>query len=255
MRKHRVHAWRTAALVAVMATLPGLLTCDHASPESLFIIDAMAMSSQNQCVLRPGQSSQVIRPFGDLDLMVTNYYWLFPHFRNMMEPINSITGEGSASPEAEVHYISVQRAKTYVDLGEFASGSGKVGAKYQIDGVESFVAAGAAPQGEAAVAVHVIPPELGAYLEKKMQAVVDGGVIYPGIWVTVYVTLYGQTQDGNVISSNEFSFPVRLCWGCMVSGSCSSTFSDLPCYPGQDEPIPALLCPYMSNHPSYCPQC
>ena len=111
MRNHRIHAWRRAALVAVMATLPGLLTCDHNSPEALFILDAMAMNSQNQCTLRPGQSSQVIRPYGTLDLMLTNYYWLFPHFKNMMEPINSITGEGSTSPEAEVHYISVRRTR------------------------------------------------------------------------------------------------------------------------------------------------
>jgi len=262
VKKRIFSPWRIAALAALLAVVPGIVTCDHQSPESLLVLDVMAMSTQNQCSLRPGQAAQAIRPYGVLDLMITNQYWMYPRFRNMLQPINTLTGEGPTTPENEVHYLSVQRAKTYVDMGEFVPGSKdtntvkNLGLKYMIDGVDSFVAAGVAPLTEGAVGVQVIPPELGNIFDTKMQELVNKQILNPAVWVTVYVSLYAQTQDRHVLRSNEFSFPIQLCWGCLVQPFCSTTVQDAPCYVGQDEPISASLCPFVVNHPKYCePKC
>ena len=259
--KKLLNPWRAAALAVLLVAVPGVVTCDHASPEALFVFDDMAMTVQSQCSVRPGQSAQVIRPYGVLDLLQTNQYWMFPRFRNMLQPINTLTGEGPTTPENEVHYMSVQRAKVFVNLGEFQPAKGDkasvttLATKYQIDGVESFVAAGVGPLTEGVVGVQVIPPELGNLFDTKMQALIKT-TVSPAVWVTVYVSLYAETQDQHVFRSNEFSFPIQLCWGCLVSGFCNESVTSVPCIPGQDGSIEPSLCPFIADHPEACsPKC
>jgi hypothetical protein len=223
------------------------------------ILDAMAMSPQQQCQLRPGQTAQAIRPYGVLDLALTNQYWLFPRFRNMMEPIGTITGEGEGGLQSETHYLSIQGATSFVNIGEFMPTSREVSLlrialKYLDEGVHSFVAAGVAPSQEGVVAVQVVPPELGNVLDQKMRAHVQKPTVAdPAVWITVYVKLEAQTQDRYVVKSNEFSFPVMLCWGCLVMPFIEEAAQDWPCFIGQDEPLPLLACPFVANHPEACP--
>jgi hypothetical protein len=254
--------WKTlAAVAAVVLCAPFAVTCEHGSPEALMITDVMAMTAAQQCTIRPGQAAQAIVPYGRLDLMQTNQYWMYPRFKNMMNPLSTLTGESLQSPEVEGHYMSVQRAKVYVDMGEFTPAeapnqtAGKIREKYMIGGVESFVAAGVAPLTEGVVAVQAIPPELGNLLDTKMQALI-AKTKSPQVWTTIYVSVYGETQTGEVVKSNEFSFPVMLCWGCLVAPTCAEQTGELPCYIGQDEPITAKLCPFVANHPDDCaPDC
>lgn len=259
MKTRLLKPWRIAALATLLAAVPGIVTCDHSSAGALFLFDAMAMDAQTQCMIRPGQTAQSIRPFGTLDLVITNQYWMFPRFRNMMEELTTITGEGPTSPETETHYMSVQRAMVFVDWGpDLAPTNAERGLaqKYFVDGVESFVTAGVAPQTEGAVAVQVIPPELGNTFAKKLKAISDKGVQSPAVWVTIYISLYAQTQDQNVIRSNEMSFPIRLCYGCLVLPICGTAIDALPCHIGQDEPISPDWCPWLANNPGDCePKC
>lgn len=245
-----------AALAAVVLTAPFAVTCDKAQPQELFIQDIMAMTSAQQCTVRPGQAAQAIRPYGRLDLMQTNQYWLWPRFRNMMNPLSTLTGENLQTPEVEGHYMSIQRAKVFVDIGEFNTGlsgnDARLRDKYSLDGVESFVAAGVAPLTEGVVAVQAIPPELGNVITGKMRSLIKT-VESPSVWITLYVSIYGQTQSGEVIRSNEFSFPVNLCWGCLVYLDNSGQNADFPCFIGQDESIPSWACPFLANFPADCP--
>ena len=269
MKKRILNPLRIGALAILLAAVPGLVTCDHASPESLYIVDALALPVGN-CVLRPGQTATQIHGYGVLDLMITNQYWLFPHLRNFLDTLATLTGEGPSSLQSEVNYITVKRAKVFVDMGEFTPSAVKtsttpkdtpanlaLGYKYGTQGVEWIVNASMAPKSDSVVEVQAIPPELGNLLDTKMKDVIDRlKVLSPAVWITIYVTVTGQTLDGHVMHSNEFSYPVMLCWGCLVNGFCSGTVSTTPCIIGQDDLIDPDLCPYVANNPDACfPKC
>lgn len=281
--KANLRIGRALAALVLAAAAPALVTCRAPGGESLLIIDGLALTSQTQCTLRPGQGAQSIRPYGVIDLLLTNTYWLYPHFRNMMQPLSQINGETAKSPQAEVHYITVQGAKVYLDSGELASAglkgitpldagvSGTALAndaatldKYLVDGVHEYVAAGAGPSVDGAVAVQVITPELGFILQKRMADLITrktNPVQSPGIWVTTFVTLEGYTQDGNKVTSNEFAFPILTCWGCLVKHNNPVSSQDLPCIIGQDDGLDCPLCPALgdpnwSGHSKLgCPDC
>jgi len=107
-----------AAVAVLIASLPMLITCEVENPRALFVYDAMAVSSRTQCVIQPGQRAQAVLPFGIMDVMITNNYFLFPRFRNMMQKTLSITGEGIESGQVETNYLSIGGAKVWVDLGQ-----------------------------------------------------------------------------------------------------------------------------------------
>ncbi len=67
--------------------------------------------------------------------------------------------------------------------------------------------------------------------------------------VVTYVRFYGRTLGGQYIESNEFEFPVDVCYGCLVgvsamdlSGMAGSQTLPLPCFPGQDYVIDCSQC-------------
>jgi hypothetical protein len=261
VKNRNLNAGRVLAVLVVLAMLPGIVMCDHEGAESLLILNVMPQLRKNQCTIQVGGNTVEFRSYGILDLMLNNQYMAYLHFRNMLQPINTITGESPSTPENEVHYMNVQRAKVFVNAGEFGypayrdSGAKNMYLKYQLQGIESFVSSFAAPQNESAVAVQVIPPELGNYLSTKMEAVAKNK-LYPAIWVTVYVSLYAETQDQTVIKSNEFSYPIELCWGCLVGKLCSDEpTADIPCQVGVDTFISNQLCPIYAIKPGSCPAC
>lgn len=262
MRSRILNAWRALALIAVLAVVPGIVTCDHTSAESLLVLDVQPVTRQNGCAASAAGGEFL--SFGTMDLLLTNQYWARLHFRNMLLPIGTLTGESPASLVNEVHYMSVQRAKIFVNVGEFSPGKSdsktdaQLAYKYQFTGVESFANSWAEPQADATISVQLITPELGAYFMKKMKALKGDALSnkYPAIWITVYASLVAETQDRNVITSNEFSFPIQLCWGCLVRPFCSSEVTDIPCLIGQEEPVDAVVCPYVALNPLDCrPKC
>ncbi len=254
--------WGRVAIGGLLILLPAMMSCAKENPQALFIFDAMAMTNQTQCSVTAGQSGQMIRPYGVLDLAVTNQYWLYPRFQNMLEPSTRVTGQSGSNLSPETHFLSVQGARVFVDMGEFQPVNSdtnrvkQIASQYMVEGVHSFVAAGVEPGEQGVVAVQAIRPDLGNIFDTKMQALVKkSGVTAPAVWVTVYVTLEAQTQDRYVIHSNEFAFPVQLCWGCLVLPFFEQTPQNWPCYPGQDEAIPCAACPKMAAHPEACPNC
>lgn len=250
------------AFGSLLVLLPGLLSCAKENPQALFIFDAMAMTRQTQCQIRPGQTAQAVRPYGVLDLAIANNYWLYPRFMNMLEPLNQLTGESGSNLSAETNVLSIQGATVFVDMGELSpvgtdtDKTKRIATMYMIDGVHSFVPAGAEPGEEGIVGVQVIRPDLGNVLQNKMRTLAtSSGVTYPSVWVTAYVTLEAQTQDRYVIHSNEFAFPIQLCWGCLVMPIFEENPQDTPCHVGQDEAIACALCPIVADFPEACPVC
>ena len=74
-----------------------------------------------------------------------------------------------------------------------------------------------------------------------------GGAV---VRLVTYVRFYGHTLGGQYVESNEFEFPVDVCYGCLVSVTAAdllgmtmnSQTQPLPCFPGQDFTIDCSQC-------------
>jgi len=246
------------ALVCVVFT-----SCPKEQPQALLIQNMMAMSQQTQCMLRPGGGggAQFIRMNGVLDIGITNQYWLFPMFKNMLPTLKEATGlQPSNLAPTETNYINVYKAHVHVNVGglfDLKELDGKDRATFEevlSRGFTLDVAGSAGPNEVSAVSVQAIPPWLGNIIDKYVSRYAASK---PGIWMTLYVKLEGRTQDRWVIYSNEFSFPVLVCYGCLVryvtnDPTTPPSASSVPCLPGQDDPVDNNFCPYVANHPDVC---
>lgn len=265
----------SALLSVMLVSMTGLLSCPSEQPQALLILDAMAMTQQQQCSVRPGGGAQIIRPFGVLDLAITNRYWLFPRFKNMMPTLAEITGEGpSSGAPTETNVLSVYKASTGIEVSaDFLVGDPEqpgfnlnnqaqfdLWEQYVSGRVSSIVAASVAPTEEGAVAVEAVNAEFGgSVLETRMMDLLGpNNSNHPGFWLTLKVKLKGMTQDLKEVTSNDFWFPVQICWCCLCMCDTISPeppgSSQVPCFPGQDDGLPVTLwqVPGMANHPECC---
>lgn len=238
------------AVTAALLCVP-LLSCPKENPQEILVLDAAAVTRQTQCMVRVGAAPQFIWLNGVLDLAITNHYWLFPHFKNLLPSIQEVAEESVANLyPRETHYVNVHKAYVHVNLGGFYSVPLSTEEKQyleflRVEGFEVPVALGIGPGGEGTVAVEVIPPDLGNLLKKKIFTY--PGASHPGIWITVVVQLEGRTQDLWSVHSNEFEFPIRVCYGCLIRPTTNDpaqnpTAANIPCFPGQDEGVDDVLC-------------
>lgn len=253
----------TKLLVSLaMLMTPLMLQCAAENPQALMIMEATAMTQQTQCQLRADAPAQFIRPYGVLDLSLTNQYYLFPTVKNMMVELQTVIGEGPDSLITENHVLSIKAAEIRVDMGEFqpvSSDTNKVkqiATQYMFDGVRMVVPGSIEPGQITTLGLQVVRPELGNILQSKMENLVKkSGVKYPAVWIHAYVSVEAEAQNRTRVVSNTFAFPIMLCWGCLVQPFFSDTATQLPCYIGQDESIPCAMCQHHARFPEDCPVC
>ncbi len=98
-----------------------------------------------------------------------------------------------------------------------------------------------------------------------------GGSLAPGAShrVITYTRVFGQTLGGEHVESNEFEYPITVCYGCLVQfppanvnpldpqPNCNGAgaagggaASAAPCFFGQDQPVDCSLCAY--SNPAVC---
>jgi hypothetical protein len=242
-------------MAMLLGTMPMLVTCEAQNPMALMIFDAMALTPKQQCQIQPGQRAQAIIPYGILDVLLTNRYYLFPRFKNVMVPLSSITGEGSGSLQSETNILSVAGAKVWIDLGALTPALGdadyNIITPYILDGVQNTVAESVEPDQEGTVAVEVIKPEVGNFLGEMLRA--TDAPLKAALDVNVYVLLQAETQSGEVVYSNEFAFPIKVCYGCLVIPTVATEANEMPCNYGQDFAIIPVWCPPLAIWPEDCP--
>lgn len=262
MKKLIRHA-RTAAMTVVsVALLAGLVSCPSENPQSLFILDMMAMTVQQQCVVRPGQATQIVRMNGTLDLAITNRYFLFARFRNLLPELQAITGEGTNSLLGEeTNIVTVTGASVQVDLTQFGGEAVKVktiAQNYLDIPFHTLVFATAEPETDGVAMIEAIPSDLGNFLAEQMRGYAQ---LYenPGVWTSVTLQLEAVTQDDWLIHSNTVTFPLQLCWGCLIrpitnDPGAPPESSALPCLPGQDDAVDNTFCPLVAIYKDVCTQ-
>ena len=115
-----------------------------------------------------------------------------------------------------------------------------------------------APGGSATIGVEILPDSIGQVIAGAI-----GGCTDQRMTIIVTVELFGQTQAGIDVLTQPFDYPITVCNGCLVycpigmtcppltptpgtDCDCHDTTVDtgeLPCMPGQDDPIDCRLVP------------
>jgi hypothetical protein len=129
------------------------------------------------------------------------------------------------------------------------------------------IISGSVPAGEERVfPVNVLRAEVGDIIAGAPEFVDDTARAFRrgvGVTVLVSLTIVGETASGAPLETNQFTFPLDICAGCLVSfptdalqsdGDGSSTCDpslrdaafegdrDQPCALGQDEPVDCSTC-------------
>ncbi len=250
-------------MVAFVAVCGLFVSCPNQHPGSIVILESMAMTRQNQCTIQSGTSGQFVRPFGVLDLAVTNHYYMFPHIYNNMPSSMAINGTSEVNLDVENNYLNITGADVRLDIpGSIYNDSNVDQTKLysaMVDGFFVPAAGGLEPDTDVMTAVEIIPESIGNELRKVFKARINADACSaPSAEVYAYVKMEGVTSSGHKVSSNTFMFPVKLCWGCLVRYitndplSMSPQSNAIPCMPGQDDALSNVLCIHASMDKNVC---
>jgi hypothetical protein len=238
----------------------GLLggACAEDIPEILVVSN---QPLDDQC--QPSTAGNRVLGRGRLDLFITQSgYEMAPLVQNVMVPSDSIQFQGLAAglgglvgTDWEANRVTLQRVVARYE-GPSALGV-PLPSELPID-----LGLTLDPNATAAVSINVISPNIATVLRSSPL------LRPPGSSVTILVTLkfFGRTSSGLQVDSNEFTYPVEVCNGCLLqypieaidptfpTPNCrntegfESTNSDIPCRVGQDEPVDCrLVCPLLSG--------
>jgi hypothetical protein len=198
---------------------------------SLFVRQVQAMQPP-QCTVTADPSASFM-PYGSLDLIIggDNGY------QAALLVGNQLAQRGSTTQiRTETARVSLRGAIVRV-----LDDTGAEITSFTVDG-SGFVDPGSGESpGFGLLGTTLIPPQFASYG-------------YLG-WVTVWVKVFGRTLGGKDIESNELTYPIDVCNGCLVSfpskaveldtGNCThagATEYTVPCIPGQDAPVPCTFC-------------
>jgi hypothetical protein len=201
---------------------------------------------------------------GTMDLLITNEYVMMPLVLNSLVSSESVgfgggggggggglTGGGLTGVEWEANIITLSRAEVEFDAPDALG----VPLVRSLD----IPLAGSVQPGDALVAtLRVIPSQVGNALRNSPFLRQSGSTID----MLLRVKFYGSTGSGREVDSNEFTFPVTLCFGCLLTvppeavdtalptPNCrniegfESTDTETVCFAGQDRAFDCrLFCP------------
>jgi len=254
--------------IIVGAALCGLfVSCPTNHPTSLVLLESMAMSRQSQCTIQASGKLQYIKPFGILDLAVTNHYYLFPHILNNMTKSMNISQTTTQDLGVESNFINILgatvRLEIPMDIYKKATPKQKaVLYTAMTDGYFVPASGGLQPEQDGTSELEVIRPDVGKVLRSIFKTIAaPDPCATPSAEVYVYVKMEAVvTFTGRRLTSNEYMFPIRLCWGCLVkyivedpkNTDIVPQGNSAPCLPGQDETMSKLICILVSLDKDIC---
>jgi len=116
------------------------------------------------------------------------------------------------------------------------------------------------PKGPGTISVNLLDSAAICQVARRVQERVTAGNLRPqdqSFQLIAYARVQAQTAGGLSIESQEFQFPVKLCWGCLVdlrlqNGRCfaesEDTESTPPCRRGQDQIVKCKDCEATSEY-------
>ena len=229
-----------AALVGVAAVAMSVNGC--ATQDSELFIRAVADSPPGQCIVKPEADTQ-IRLVGTLDLAFGG-----PYYATLLWG-NQLVERGSSDlVRTEVNRVALESADVSVQLTD---GSEITSYSVPTSGFADPTVGGLPGFGLAAVPLIDFKSGRAAYKAGKRTLVSK-------------VRLFGKTLGGSSVQSNQFTYVVEVCNGCLVNykavnndptaatgspnclaalnSTAMATSESAPCQLGHDYPIDCTLC-------------
>jgi len=210
--------------------------------QSFFVHDNKRLGEPPGCEI-PTEASAAGLLGGLLDTDVSTSYAAYLFVENGM-----ISRADPGLPRAESNGIFVQGAYLYYEPDPACPGS------YPSQEVRfsNYIA----PGGTATVGIWVIPPSVGQAMAETLAGCANGRLD-----VTVTIQMFGVTQAGTDMLTQEFDYPISVCAGCLIfcptgidldpvadgcQCDCMNTeveLAEMPCHPGQDDYLDCRLSP------------
>lgn len=226
------------ALVVLGALLSlGLTGCAEQEGQTFYI--AFSLALEDDCEISAGGGQVALRPRGRMDLVLTNEYYLFANVVNSMSTTSQVTGGTPATLQLENNNLQIIGGKVSYSVGDIG-----------IDLPQNqfvFTSGTVRPGNQSPIQVHAIPPLVGEFL-RQAPALQKR---YSSVEVVVKLTLEGTLQDGTVVKSREFVYPIDVCRGCLIQYNVApefccdpATWGDVPvpCFMGQDLSVDCRTC-------------
>ncbi|MCB9507095.1 MAG: hypothetical protein H6698_03285 [Myxococcales bacterium] len=258
---------RRTLKVTLLAVAAGgaLAGCAENTPE---IAVTFNLPFTDECEVPSASSgaNTVYQSRGTLDLFVRNSYLMAPRLENTLVPsedarIGSATGGagGLQGTDWEANSISLRRAVIRFDGPDALDLPLPKELTREISGTIT-------PGGVATTLLEAIPESLGRTLE-------DARILRQGTHITLnlHIKYFGETYSGREVDSNEFIYPIELCYGCLLNfpvaavdfsydvlpncRNIGDTEIALPCFPGQDDIVDCrAVCPIVTVVPDADPE-
>jgi hypothetical protein len=206
-------------------------------------------------------SAQAVRSQGVLDVLMATEYFIDPLLRSTLVPSQSVEFRGLTAGAGglqginwEASRITLTRATVELDIP----------AAVGVPVARSFVipiSGGIEPSAQTSVSLQVIQPNVVNLLRSSPLIRQSGA---SPVTMLARVRVEGKTSAGNRVGSNEFTFPISICYGCLLDVPPEAVDRSLPtpnclaqletelpsgsqCRRGQDRPVDCrVFCPTLS---------
>ena len=203
--------------------------------ESMLFIVGVLAAEETDCIYSP-EGTATLRTGGVLDISLRSSY------RAGLLVGSQLTQRGNRDQlRTETARLSLYGAEVHLETA-----AGAPIAEYTTIGTGFVHPAGGTEPGFGAMVVDVIPA---------------GAPVGPGL-VLARIRVFGETLGGQEVESNEYSFPIQICTGCLISypaeaadmtqgpgiyrcnirGEEAPTTQEPVCHVGQDVSAPCTLC-------------
>lgn len=244
------------------------VACNPANPNTLRIVGNAIAANKVGSLCYATDGAQ-LRAAGTLDLAIAKEYPFYAQVENLLATTKTVSGLGAESLRGDVSTITIKSAIISVELNRGISTAktpfyGDAATVLTNGKKDKLVTSWEVPASAVITASSstiipftLIPAELtiGADWQARWRAFAKANASTNGYSYTQRATfkiaMQGTTGDGSVVLSEDFSYPVTLCWGCLLSVpapapstdaidpySACATFastSEAPCSPGADD--------------------
>jgi len=234
------------ATLVVGAAAGALATGCVDNDSTLFIMGALA-GKPPQCEFR-NEPNNLFLPSGVLDLAFSTEYKAVLLVGNQYSPRGK-----KDQLRTETTMVNLRGAEVVLttDRGE------PVGGAFSVVGSGFADSAIGEDPGWGLFSATLIPGSTGDGLKRALEAGgADPSAIAaadPSQTIVATVRVFGDTTGGQEIESGEFTFPIRVCYGCLIvftvvdaaTGRCVPTTEEVAiggCFPGQDAIIDCRAC-------------
>lgn len=180
---------------------------------SMLVVGNYLVDAENSCDVSP----DIEGPFlsrGQMDIFLTQRYLMFPTILNQLGISDDVEFTTLIPSDNGLDEVSIESNTILLD-GARVSYSSNVAAVQNVLR-DRFIPIGVAifPEQVASVSLEVIDSQLGALLASNTAIFGNKGVI---VTVLVTVQFEGRTSAGTDVESSEFTFPVDICTGCLIT--------------------------------------